>query len=310
MKLLFEYWRGYMKKTNIYRRVVLNELTQLTEQELKDFPLSKEEMDKIRDWAQLEGEPLFLGSGTMGNAYQFGDLVLKVTKDQAEALGARAIEGQHHPNVYSVKKVAKRDPEDETSSERLSKHPYLIVYDLVGKELGGPDLPTRSQQDVIKSMFSRLHDVFYNWPDNLDEIKNKFSDWVSKNSALVEENQIPKFSNHEDKLDFLLTEAPLSNQEKEALKKAWGASIGFYGSANINSAEGIMETLKDPGFEYVDEVSKGLTFLEKNGIHFRDLKTTNVMNDNGKLVIIDIGKSFVKNKSEIPPIGELLGATN
>jgi tRNA A-37 threonylcarbamoyl transferase component Bud32 len=50
--------------------------------------------------------------------------------------------------------------------------------------------------------------------------------------------------------------------------------------------------------------------LEKNGIHFRDLKTTNVMNDNGKLVIIDIGKSFVKNKSEIPPIGELLGATN
>ena len=64
MKLLLENWREYMKETNIYRRVVLNELTQLTERELKDFPLSKEEMDKIRDWAQLEGEPLFLGSGT------------------------------------------------------------------------------------------------------------------------------------------------------------------------------------------------------------------------------------------------------
>jgi len=310
MKLLLENWREYMKETNIYRRVVLNELTQLTERELKDFPLSKEEMDKIRDWAQLEGEPLFLGSGTMGNAYQFGDLVLKINKDQAEAFGARSIEGQHHPNVYSVKKVAKRDPNDETSSERLSKHPYLIVYNLVGDELGGPDLPSPGQQDVIKSMFGRLHDIFYNWPNNLDEIKNKFSNWVSENSALIEKNQIPKFNNHEDKLDLLLTEAGLDNQEKEALKKAWGVSIGFYGSANINSSEGIIRGLKNPGFEYADEVSKGLTFLEKNGIHFRDLKTTNVMNDNGKLVIIDIGKSFVKNKSDIPTIGELLSDTN
>jgi serine/threonine protein kinase len=310
MKLLLENWREYMKETTIYRRVVLNELRQLTERELKDFPLSKKEMDKIRDWAQLEGEPLFLGSGTMGNAYQFGDLVLKITKDRAEALAARAIEGQHHPNVYNVKKVIKRDLNDQTSSERLSKHPYLIVYDLVGEELGGPDLPTHYQQDIIKSMFSRLHNIFYNWPNNLDEIKNKFSNWVNKNSVLVEENQIPKFSSHKDKLDLLLTAADLNNQEKEALKKAWGVSIGFYKADNINSAEGILGALSDPGFEYVDEVSKGLTFLEKNGIRFRDLKTTNVMNNNGKLVIIDIGKSSVRNKSEIPTIGEYLGATN
>jgi tRNA A-37 threonylcarbamoyl transferase component Bud32 len=42
--------------------------------------------------------------------------------------------------------------------------------------------------------------------------------------------------------------------------------------------------------------------MEQNGIHFRDLKTTNVMNDKDKLVIIDIGKSDVKQRQSIEKI--------
>jgi len=303
MKLLLENWRRYMKETNSYRRVVLNELVEITEEELRDFPLSKEELNEIRKWAQLEGEPLFLGSGTMGSAYQFGDLVLKITKDYAEASAAQTIAGQVHPNVYKIKKVARRFGMEGTGPEQLPNHPFLIVYELVGSELGGPDLPTRQQQDIIKTIYAQPHDIYYNWVNNLDEIKNKFLNWVSQNPAEPEENPISKFKNHEDKLDLLLSAAGLDEREKEILKAAWGVSVGFYGADNINSSQGVQNALANPSFNYVDDVSKGLTFLEQNGIHFRDLKTTNVMNDNGKLVIIDIGKSSVRNRQPIPVLG-------
>ncbi len=308
MKLLFENWRKYMNETTIHKRVILNELTEIAEEQLKEFPLSEEELEKIKAWGELEGDPLFLGSGTMGSAYQFGDLVLKITKDRAEALAAKAIEGKFHPNVYKVRKVAKRDPRDMAKVEKLSKNAYLVVYDLVGHEIGGPDLPNMEQQNIIKSIFANPRDIFYNWPNNFDEIKNIFSEWVSANPEIVEENEIANFKSHEEKLESLLAQAGLNKEELEALKRGWGVAIGFYRAANINSSEGILNALQDPRFNYVNEVSKGLSFLEEHGVHFRDLKTTNVMNDDGNLVIIDIGKSFVRDKGEIPTMGELAGA--
>ena len=310
MKLLFENWRKYMNETNVYKRVVLNELTEIAEEQLKEFPLSEEELEKIKSWGELEGDPLFLGSGTMGSAYQFGDLVLKITKDYAEAMAAKAIEGKFHPNVYKVRKVAKRDPRDMERAEKLSKNAYLIVYDLVGHEIGGPDLPNMEQQNIIKSIHANPRGIFYNWPSNFDEIKNIFSEWVSANPEIVEQDQIAKFKSHEEKLGLLLEQAGLSKEELEALKRGWGVAIGFYSQENINSSEGILNALQDPRFDYVNEVSKGLTFLEEYGVHFKDLKTTNVMNDDGNLVIIDIGKSYVRDKGEIPTIGELAGANN
>ena len=84
----------------------------------------------------------------------------------------------------------------------------------------------------------------------------------------------------------------MQGNEATCFKAAWKIAIGFYGAKNINSVEGVTNALRDSGFNYVDDLSSGLTFLKREGrILFRDLKTTNVINDNGRLIIIDIGKA-------------------
>ena len=115
---------------------------------------------------------------------------------------------------------------------------------------------------------------------------------MEKNPAQLEEHQIPKFKSHEEKLDSLIRAAGLQGNEATCFKAAWKIAIGFYGAKNINSVEGVTNALRDSGFNYVDDLSSGLTFLKREGrILFRDLKTTNVINDNGRLIIIDIGKA-------------------
>ena len=86
---------------------------------------------------------------------------------------------------------------------------------------------------------------------------------------------------------------------------AWSLSAGFYGySRTIDSVENIEILADNPNFKHVDDLSLGLTFLKQNGITFKDLKNTNVMNDDGTLVIIDIGKSLVMNKEPLEVITE------
>ena len=104
MKLLMENWRQFVEGQQPHYRFVVNEITQLTEEQLREFPLSDEELDKIKEWGGLTGEPSFLGSGTMGSAYVFDDgKVLKITSDFKEAQAAKLIEGEDHPNVYLLK---------------------------------------------------------------------------------------------------------------------------------------------------------------------------------------------------------------
>jgi hypothetical protein len=94
MKLLMENWRKFVKERRHYRLIV-NEITQLTEEQLREFPLSDEELEKIKEWGELAGDPSFLGSGTMGSAYLFDDgKVLKITSDFKEAQAAKLIEGE------------------------------------------------------------------------------------------------------------------------------------------------------------------------------------------------------------------------
>jgi tRNA A-37 threonylcarbamoyl transferase component Bud32 len=59
---------------------------------------------------------------------------------------------------------------------------------------------------------------------------------------------------------------------------------------------------KDKRLKYFDQLALGLSFLKQNGITFHDLKTTNVMEKNGQIAIIDIGKSNVAKQKEIPSI--------
>jgi hypothetical protein len=51
-------------------------------------------MQKILAWAGLSGEGEYIGSGTMGNAYRFGDKILKLTKDISEAYASHMIMGK------------------------------------------------------------------------------------------------------------------------------------------------------------------------------------------------------------------------
>jgi len=302
MKLLLENWRKYISEASKIRRIKSNILTEVTEEELRDFPLSDEELAKIKKWAGLSGDPLFLGSGTMGSAYQFGDEVLKITKDFAEASATQSIAGQEHPNVYNVKKVGRRFVKGDEQPGEMPQHPFLIVYDLVGEEVGGSDLPTPKQQEIIKTIHARPDEIYYQWLANFDEVRRKFATWIKKNGAKVEENPMSRFQNHSSKLRGLMAEAGLNELEREALTKAWATGVGVYSADNINTAEGALKALASPMLDYVNDISSGLTFLEQNGIHFRDLKTTNVMNDRGRLVIIDIGKSDVKQREPIEKI--------
>ncbi len=302
MKLLFENWREYLEKNGTPKRVVLNELVEVSEQQLKDFPLSQEELAKLSKWGELKGRPVFLGSGTMGKAYQFDKDVLKITKDYAEATAAKSIAGKVHPNVYKIKKVGRRYAQGEDPPPGLSDHPFVIVYEMVGDEAGGSDIPTKEQQEVIKVMHGRPKKIYYNWNANLGEAMNKFGRWIMANPAAAERNQMTRFQNHEQKLLELLEAAGLDELEREVLRSAWAISVGLYSAANINSSDGIINALSSPNFKYVDDIASGLTFLEQNGIHFKDLKTTNVMNEKGRLVIIDIGKSDVRNKEPIAKI--------
>jgi len=118
----------------------------------------------------------------------------------------------------------------------------------------------------------------------------------------VEEGPVSRFQNHGPKLESLLSSAGLDARDASLLKAAWSISVGLYSAQNINSAEGIANALASPMMSYVDDIARGLTFLKQNGIHFRDLKTTNVMNDRGRLIIIDIGKSDVKQREPIEKI--------
>jgi hypothetical protein len=292
MKILLEKWRSHVSESKIHKRIVVNELVELTEEELREFPLSSEELEKIKRWAGFQEDPLFLGSGTMGVAYQFGGDVLKITSDANEFAAVKKIAGKSHPNVYRVKKAIRRFlPSDEKPTE-APRRPFLIVYELVGSSPGDLDLPTPKQQDIIRTINAYPRPEHYDWIDNLGEVKSSFANFVQQNPAQVEENQIPKFKSHEEKLDSLIQASGLQGNEAVCLKAAWKISVGFYGAKNINSVEGVISALKDSGFNYVDDLSSGLTFLKKEGrILFRDLKTTNVINDNGRLIIIDVGKA-------------------
>jgi len=61
--------------------------------------------------------------------------------------------------------------------------------------------------------------------------------------------------------------------------------------------------LRSPIAMHFHELALGLTFLEQNGVTFADLKTSNVMDKNGQIAIIDIGKSAVEGNPELPLIG-------
>ena len=302
MKKLFENWRKYSEVKHL--RVISNELVPVTEQQLKDFPLSEEELASIKDWGELEGDPVLLGKGTMGEAFQFGEMVLKITSDQNEAQAAAAITGQRHPNVYYVEKVGRRFPAGQRPEE-MPNHPYLIVYEMVAGPMNGSELPDQNASGVIQSIGNSRDKIWYNWSESILPLKEQFLEYVRSNEDKVKEMAVQKGKPYKENLERLAELSGMDPKQVRLFVSAWGLSAGFYGySRTIDSVENIEILAENPNFKHVDELSLGLTFLQQNGITFKDLKNTNVMNDDGKLVIIDIGKSLVMNKEPLEVITE------
>ena len=302
MKLLMENWRRFVEGQRHYRLIV-NEITQLTEEQLKEFPLSDEELEKIKDWGDLTGEPSFLGSGTMGSAYLFDDnKVLKITSDFKEAQAAKLIEGDQHPNVYEVLKVARRWTRMAKPPEEESRRPFVIVYEMVG-EPGLFNFPTDKQRTIIQKAEATVdrRDAWTNWTDDFERAKENFLKAAEDYIPTAEE--IPRFKNEEGKLDSILDKMEGDEKDKGAIKLAYLMSVGLIGG-KLNSFESAKEVVERDEFNNVADLANGLTFLKDKGVSFKDLKTSNVMNVDGKLVIIDIGKSAVKGSPDIETIGE------
>jgi serine/threonine protein kinase len=292
MRKLMTEWKKFVEVKK-YKRVVLNELTELTEEEVKAFPLSQEELDIVRHWGGLEGEPLFLGSGTMGSAFQFGNKVLKITSDAAEANAATAIKGLKYPHVYTIHDVGLR----QTRFKEMPNQRFMIVYDLVAAPQDGGELPSKEAQEVIKSIHNTTEKIKFNHPQNFKDLLMRFLEAAQQNSEVFD------IEDNSKKIDKIIQITGMGYSEKEAVKLSLRLILGLYGKC-YNSAESLAACMERKEFDYYDQVCSGLTFLAEHGIFFTDLKTTNVMRvDDDQLVIIDIGKSVVRGGySEIPEI--------
>ena len=299
---MMENWRKFVKERRHYRLIV-NEITQLTEEQLREFPLSDEELEKIKEWGDLKGEPSFLGSGTMGSAYLFDDnKVLKITSDFKEAQAAKLIEGDQHPNVYEVLKVARRWDRMKKPPKEEPQRPFVIVYEMVG-EPGLFNFPNKKQKEIIQKAEATVErrKTWTGWSDDFESAKENFLKAAENYIPTAEE--VPRFKSEESKLDSILDKMEGDKKDKESIKLAYLMSVGLIGG-KLNTFESVEEIVNGEKFGYVSDLASGLTFLKKKGIAFTDLKTSNVMNVDNKLIIIDIGKSGVSGYVDMGTVGD------
>jgi serine/threonine protein kinase len=111
------------------------------------------------------------------------------------------------------------------------------------------------------------------------------------------------------KLEEIAEQVGLNKEETEILVIFWTLLRGAYNdtlNSTLNVAEHVRNTLSSPKIDYLNQLALGLTWLKKNGIRFSDLKTSNIMEKNNEVAIIDIGYSSVSQKKQIPSIEDLL----
>ena len=306
MKHLLKNWQNYSmlyERVNTLdsgKRFVGNRLQEITE-EHSMIKISPEELERIKLWGGLEGEGEFLGSGSMGIAYKFGNRVLKITSDVQEAIACALIVGNYHPNVYDVHIVGRRKPEDQR--ENLNNLPYVIIYEFL-------DYPTKAMADMTGLMYYKIRksDLYYNWKESyfraaINIIKD-FLNIIEQDSSILG-GPVGKNKSIEPKINNIARAMGWDNLERALFKDFWTLVGGTYNSS-LDSVEKATEwaatIFKDIRLRYFDQLALGLSFLKQNGIIFHDLKTTNVMEKDGQVAIIDIGKSLVPKNCDIPII--------
>ena len=306
MKELLSNWREFQKLTEQIntldsgKRFIGNRLREVTEP-YTTIQISDAELKKIIKWGKLKGEPEFLGSGSKGIAYKFENKVLKITEDMQEAEACSLIVGKYHPNVYDIHAVGKRSEEDRTN--HLHNMPFVIVYEFL-------DYPNKLMADVTQVMYHKVrkNNLYYNWNEkylqSFDGLVKQFLKAIKKNPEILGE-PVGKYKSIQPKLERILNDMGWDDEKKIVFSEFFTLVGGMYNNS-LNSFEELSDYVKNildhPKMIYFNQLANGLTFLAKNGIIFNDLKNTNVMQKNGQLCIIDIGKSNVKGNTNIKDI--------
>ena len=317
MKQLFENWRRYQRMEDRInylqsgKRFVLDELVQVTVED-DDTQLSGQELSKIKKWGGLSGEPSFLGRGTMGSAYRFGDKVLKITSDIREAKAAAAIMGKRHPNVYTILAVGRRDPRDVKESS-VNKH-FIIVYEFIEHYVTDPWMLSATKQMIAKTTRDKGRSIYYNWnPAYLSRMKQLTEELIKEARKDPDILGPPKqgWGSIRPKVETIANNLGWTSEDLDIFMIFWNLDylVDASNRQSLDSPENIIkfinetDLLSSPIAVHFHELALGLTFLEQNGVTFADLKTSNVMDKDGQIAIIDIGKSAVNKDSELPLIG-------
>jgi len=313
MKLLFENWREYNhlnERVNSLdpdsgKRFVGDLLVEVTESD--DLILiPEEEMAAIREWGNLEGEPSFLGSGSRGSAYKFGNKVLKFTNDPTETAGAALLVGKSHPNVYDVLGAGKRVRKNMDNSDRGKKFAaYVIVYEFL-------DYPTNAMIEAASQLYYKIRGTdgkrFYQWEEsNLEKAKHlieEFERSIRRDPTLINE-PVKRYAYLYSKIKGITDSLGWGDEQHKLFETMWmliGGATGQY----LDSPEAVEEykskIINDSRLEHFHQLALGLTFLKENGITFDDVKTSNIMDKNGQAAIIDVGYSIIEGKPELPEI--------
>lgn len=312
MKLILEKWRKFntlSERINSLnpdtgKRFVYSELVEI-EDEDHLIPISKEELDEIREWGGLFGEPNFLGSGTKGSAYRFGDRVLKITSDSNEAKAAMNIAGKSHPNVYDIYGVARRSPEALAKSGKgFDKRPYIVIYEFLDYPTQGMLEPVRHIHDMVKAKGQRS--PFYFWDEsNLAEAQALLRRLVvkSKSDPSVLGEPMSKWGNVLKKAEEVSENMGWTPEETMKFTTFFAGGLESLSPADF-TPEGLLEYHREQknnlSHKYLHQLALGLTFLRENGIIFNDLKGSNIMEKDGQIAIIDIGWSVVQGEEQIP----------
>ena len=259
-------------------------------------------LEKVKRWGKLEGEGEFLGSGSRGVAYKFGNKVLKITNDPQEAQACASIEGKGHPNVYTVHKVGRLNI---ATTRPLMHKPFMIVY-------GFLDYPNKLMVSVCESVYYRIRrtnraipdmpwankDIYYNWEDGyLEEARDvirEFKQNLNPELLAYTGDASKKYSIKHKKIAQISKKMGWNTRKEMLFTEFWTIFEG--GGTNQDVAESI---LSSKYLEYFHQLCLGLTFLYENGVIFNDLKTSNIMEKNDEICIIDIGYSTVRNNSPI-----------
>ena len=304
MKSVLESWNNFtllnerINTLDSRKRYVAGRLQEVADR-YTSIEISADELDRIRKWANLKGEPEFLGSGSKGIAYKFNNKVLKITEDMREAEACTVIAGKFHPNVYDVYAVGRRRKEDMQNG--LRNLSFVIVYEFL-------DYPNKLMADVTQIMYHKVRkdDLYYNWEEkNLEVFRklcNQFLSVVKKDESFLGE-PTGKYQSIQPKLERIVNDMGWDNKNKIIFTEMWSLIGGMY-SPSLNSLQDVQDYMKNilenPKLIYFHQLALGLSFLNNNGIVFNDLKNTNVMEKDGQIAIIDIGKSDVKTSKEIP----------